>query len=177
MKKDLAIFLVNRQFWNEASGVFYAENVFSFDLTRPGPTVDRFHPNLKRIRKCRLRLVDHALDDNSFERYDNRLVEAFARSLNVKKQLEYLIIEVQGSYNAFLQPLESLRGIKHVQILSCSRLYCRRLRTLMMSNGENSSIEDVTEEDIKRSSKTLQETGHGSKKDKEFERMKATYSR
>lgn len=179
-KKDLGIFLVNRQFWNEASGVFYAENVFNFDLTRPGPTVNRFHPNLKRIRKCRLRLIDRALDHNSFECYDNRLVAAFAYSLTAKKQLEYLIIEGEGSYNA-LRPLESLRGIKHVHILfwmvSCSDLYCCRLQTLMMSNGEFSSIKDVTEEDTKRSEKAPQEMGHGSKKDKEFERMTATYSR
>ena len=55
VKKDLALFQVNRQIWTEASPIFYAHNIFSFNLDmtgRPKPSEQGFHPNLRRMRKC-----------------------------------------------------------------------------------------------------------------------------
>ena len=54
VKIDLNIFLVNRQVWTESSEIFYADNIFNFNLNHPGPKKVGFHPCLKRIRMCYL---------------------------------------------------------------------------------------------------------------------------
>ena len=51
--------------------------------------------------------------------------------------------------------------------------YTYRLSLLMMSNGQYTSIDDMTEEETKKSAKTTVTAAHGNKKDKEFRRMKS----
>ena len=114
VKKDLEILLVNRQIWTEASELFYSDNIFDFDLSLPGPRRKGFHPNLKRMRKCCLCGIEGMSGHQSFDNYLTDLISTFANSLSEAKQLRFLLISAYG--RTFLQPLEALRGIWHVQV-------------------------------------------------------------
>ncbi len=185
VRKNLAIFLVNRQFCNEASHIFYDENFFNFDLSRPGPNVNGFHPHLTRIRRCSLWMSEHGFDTYSIRNepsldvdgYTTLLVMAFANVLAGGKQLESLVLGIPLTDASMFDPLESLRGIRRVHLLHdwphmryqelglCLSHY---LRVFMMSNGEYSSIGDVTRQDMERSEETWASRSGSEKEGKEF---------
>lgn len=183
VKKDLGIFLVSHQIWTEASSIFYAENVFSFNLDRPGPRKNGFHPAVKRIRKCCLWTSYYLLGDDIIltliSEHHVSLIAAFADALVKDHQLQILIIDIPCGQQGFLQPLEYLRGIKRVRVSlhfpseqkgESMELYSCHLRILMMSNGQYSGIDDITKEDV-MDSKALAEMGEDAKMNEQFRRM------
>ena len=112
---------------------------------------------------------------------------AFARALIDESVLEYLIVNTPCRDDEFLQPLESLRGIKRVHVQrycvhegyggsdECCRtsgLYPHRLNVLLMSSGEYSSIDDIPEQDTQEKEKTVTDSGKDPKRDEKFELMK-----
>lgn len=128
-KKDLTIFVANRQVWTECSNVFYAENVFRFYIY--GDEVDwpPTFPNLNRIRKCILwvrnpcDLLSDFNERRMIARRTHVAIECFASALAGDKQMEYLLIEIPDrciGYDAkeILEPLRMVRRIKHVHIAS-----------------------------------------------------------
>ena len=128
-KKDLTIFVANRQIWTECSNIFYAENVFRFYIY--GDEVDwpPTFPNLNRIRKCILWVrnpCDMFSDFNArrmIARRTHVAIECFASALAGDKQMEYLLIEIPDrciGYDAkeILEPLRVVRKINHVHIAS-----------------------------------------------------------
>lgn len=130
-KKDLTIFLANRQVWTECSKVFFAENMFRFYIY--GDEVDwpPTFPNLNRIRKCVLWVRNPCGMWSDFNerrmiaRRTHVAVESFASALAGDKQMEYLLIEIPDrciGYDAkdILEPLHMVRKIKHVHIASHS---------------------------------------------------------
>ena len=197
-KKDLEIFMVSSQVWVEASDFFYSENVFVFDLDVAGPIRNGFHSNIKRVRKCLLftqspEITEDCYLDWTYGGLSNKTVElvtAFANALIAKNKLEFLLISAPCREEAFLQPLECLRGIKRVQINKdwhsemvagtmhvCKRSsnwYKRCLRTLLMSSEEYSGIGDISRQDIRDSKKALalKNLKDGGKEDKKLETMK-----
>lgn len=187
-KKNLKVFLVSCQVWTEASDVFYAENLFTFDLHRPGPSLNGFHPSLKRIKMCFLWTTPPACNNYlamnwtpvDLDGYPKYLLMAFADALAEGNQLQFLIFDTPFIGNALLKPLEALRGIKRVDVLhawtaaqhlNSGISYSRYLRVLMMSDGEYSSIADITREDIERSEEALAKTSGSGKEGGAFARM------
>lgn len=130
-KKDLAIFLANRQLWTECSKVFFADNVFRFYIY--GDEVDwpPTFPNLNRIRKCVLWIRNPCGMSSDFNerrmiaRRTHVAMESFARALAGDKLMEYLLIEIPDRCIGYdvkdiLEPLHMVRKIKHVHIASHS---------------------------------------------------------
>ena len=106
------------------------------------------------------------------------MLKAFVDVLKEQKQLELLYIDSPWRKAALLKPLESLQGIHRVEILpdwvrkEPSRPYRRRLRTLMMSNGDCHDIDDIPPEDVEKNSDLVTRMRDGGKEDREFQEMK-----
>ncbi|KAL9007900.1 MAG: hypothetical protein Q9173_006920 [Seirophora scorigena] len=115
MPTRLQPFLANRQLYNEASNLFYAENIFKFCSLYVAPSIDPFGPNLTRIRKCFLHLNGTELAATAFIAW---YVEEFVTTLLPHHALKYLLIRLLPLQlvRPLEESLERLQGITFAQI-------------------------------------------------------------
>ncbi|KAI4196375.1 MAG: hypothetical protein LQ346_003234 [Caloplaca aetnensis] len=113
MSSRLRPFLVNRQFFTEASALFYASNVFRFYSAYVSRGDDPFGFNLTRIRKCFLHLNGTHPGAHNFITW---FLKEFAGALVKGHSLEYLLVRVMPHQLRQVETLSALRGIDFVQI-------------------------------------------------------------
>ncbi|KAL8955759.1 MAG: hypothetical protein Q9193_006504 [Seirophora villosa] len=115
MPTRLQPFLANHKLYDEASKLFYAENVFKFYSLYVAPGIDPFGPSLIRIHKCFMHLNGTDLAATAFIA---RYVEQFVTALLPHHALKYLLIRLLPLQLVppLEESLERLRGITFVQI-------------------------------------------------------------
>ncbi|KAI4112953.1 MAG: hypothetical protein LQ345_005978 [Seirophora villosa] len=129
MPTRLQPFLANRKLYDEASKLFYAENVFKFYSIYVAPGIHPFGPSLTRIRKCFMHLNGTDLAATAFIA---RYVEEFVTALLPHHALKYLLIRLLPLQLVppLEESLERLRGITfaqiHLTMTSDRRLYTWR---------------------------------------------------
>ncbi|KAL8811830.1 MAG: hypothetical protein Q9223_007445 [Gallowayella weberi] len=158
---ELQLWYVNRQFYDEASAIFYHINTFKFNSREVVYGNDPFGPRLDRIERCYLHLAGTE-DTEREEAFNQRFVHDFATALLSWKNPKYLVVRVSDFQFELIKPLEWLAGIDFVMIdtphftsfppwsyFSTRQVTSReqRLERLMMSDGnsENAIMESLGE--------------------------------
>ncbi|KAL8707058.1 MAG: hypothetical protein Q9225_007847, partial [Loekoesia sp. 1 TL-2023] len=113
MSPRLQLWLVNRRFLNEASALFYSENVFKFYSGYVQPGEDPFGPHLSRVQRCFLHLKWTWSNAMAFMQW---YLTEFVKALMPKKDLRYLLVRIAPQQLGQLEPLEHLSGIELAQI-------------------------------------------------------------
>lgn len=113
MSPRLQLWLVNRQFFNEASALFYSENVFKFYSGYVQPGEDPFGPNISRVQRCFLHLKWTYFNATVFMQW---YLTEFVNAFMPRKDLRYLLVRIIPQQLAQLKPLEQLSGIELAQI-------------------------------------------------------------
>ncbi|KAL8684302.1 MAG: hypothetical protein Q9218_008348 [Villophora microphyllina] len=117
ISSKLQLFLANRQFFLEASAIFFAENTFTFYSCYVQAGSDPFGPRPDRIQRCLLHLSSTQSDRNDFLLWFNR---EFVRAVTPNHSLKYLIIRVAFMQLAVCAALSNLSGIEYAQVdLGC----------------------------------------------------------
>ncbi|KAL8717423.1 MAG: hypothetical protein Q9181_008331 [Wetmoreana brouardii] len=109
----LQLFLVNRQFFIEASALFFTENTFTFYSCYVTQGTDPFGCNLHRIQRCLLHLSSTYFSYGDFIRW---FCEEFVNAVSPQHQLKYLVVRAISQHLSQLMPLDGLNGIDFVQI-------------------------------------------------------------
>ncbi|KAL8838726.1 MAG: hypothetical protein Q9170_002028 [Blastenia crenularia] len=111
MNPRLQLFLVSKQFYNEASAVFFAENVFRFYSANVKSKKNPFGLQVSRVRCCYLQLSWNPDPEFLF-----RYLQAFVKVLRLKKDLQYLLVTINDQRLSSISALETLNNIHFVQI-------------------------------------------------------------
>ncbi|KAL8695707.1 MAG: hypothetical protein Q9201_007979 [Fulgogasparrea decipioides] len=113
LSSRLQLFLVNRQFFIEASALFYTENTFTFYSCYVTQGTDPFGSNLHRIQRCLLHLSSTYFTYAAFIKW---FCEEFVNAVSPQHQLRYLVVRAISHHLGVLTPLDGLNGIDLVQI-------------------------------------------------------------
>ncbi|KAL8768852.1 MAG: hypothetical protein Q9209_005033 [Squamulea sp. 1 TL-2023] len=107
-KTRLQLWLVNRQFYDESSALFYHENTFKFYSCYVRTGEDPFGPRLDRIERCYLHL---ALTRRSGKAFLHWFVDEFATAVAASNNLKYLLVRMTDYQLDCVKPLEQLSKI------------------------------------------------------------------
>ncbi|KAL9602844.1 MAG: hypothetical protein Q9219_001539 [cf. Caloplaca sp. 3 TL-2023] len=112
-KTRLQLFQVNQQIYDEASEIFFSENVFRFYAAFVQTGEDPFGLHLNRIKRCFLRLDGRSSYNDAFSYW---FIREFVNAMCPKHNLKYLLVKVNATQLNVAQKLERLCNIDFVQI-------------------------------------------------------------
>ncbi|KAL8787668.1 MAG: hypothetical protein Q9213_002099 [Squamulea squamosa] len=108
-KTRLQLWLVNRQFYDESSELFYHENTFKFYSCYVRTGEDPFGPRLDRIERCYLHL---ALTRRSGKAFLQWFINEFAMAVTAANNLKYLLVRMTDYQLDCVKQLEQLSKIR-----------------------------------------------------------------